>query len=268
MNLTVMLKSARELALQAGQKTLSYFGKPLEVQHKHDASPLTEADQASHQLIFEGLKSLPNPIPIISEEGQSVPFEERQTWEKYWLVDPLDGTKEFIKAIPDYTINIALIQHGQPVLGVVVVPATHEQFFAAKGMGAFKVEEGKTKRIETCQTTPECLRFAISRSHPSEELSRFLNGFGGSEILKVGSALKMCRVSEGEVDAYPRMGPIMEWDTAAAHAVLLEAGGLLADWNKNPLGYNKPILTHPGFLVSSNLSTDQAIRAAWEHSKN
>ncbi|MCB1049006.1 MAG: 3'(2'),5'-bisphosphate nucleotidase CysQ [Acidobacteria bacterium] len=244
----------KTLAIEASKQTLTYFKTDLAVEYKRDNSPLTEADRASHQCIVHGLKALTPDIPIVSEESALPPYSERKSWSTYWLIDPLDGTKEFVKGVPEYTVNIALIQDGVPCLGIVTIPCQERIYWAGRGLGSYFSPfggEGTGLKIgSNAGNSP--LRFAISRSHPDPQMTQFLDQFEDKEIIRLGSALKFCKVAEQAVDLYVRMGPIMEWDTAAAQVVVEQAGGTVWDWSGNPLKYNKETPTHSGFLVAAN----------------
>jgi len=255
-----MLEQVKKIAREAGKRILSFYAGDHGVTYKEDRSPLTLADQASHQAIVEGLQSAWPEIPIISEEGQLPAFEERSTYQQFWLVDPLDGTKEFIKRNGEFTVNIALIENNRPVLGVVSIPVQERLYSAARGLGAF-LEVGDAAPVAICSRadfTTDHLSVSVSRSHPSGTLDAFLKKLNGIEHRPLGSSLKFCYIAEGEVDFYPRFGPLMEWDTAAAHVVAEEAGVVITGLNNEPLTYNKPDMRHPhGFIAASNQALSQ-----------
>ncbi len=222
------------------------------VEYKDDKSPLTAADKASHEVIAAGLlKHFPD-IPILSEEGADIPYEVRNDWQRFWLVDPLDGTKEFIKRNAEFTVNIALVEGGQPVFGVVCVPAQDKLYFGNKNGGAFSHQGNEPPVAIRVRTSPpeEGLTVVMSRSHPSPELEAYLKDIKVAESLPVGSSLKLCVVAEGKADLYPRLGPTMEWDTAAGHAVVVAAGGSVLKVDGGSLEYNKEDLLNPHFIVS------------------
>lgn len=226
-----------------------------EVERKADDSPLTAADRAAHVVIVEGLRALAPQIPVLSEEGCAIPFEERRGWGRYWLVDPLDGTKEFIKRNGEFTVNIALVEDGQPVLGVVFAPALDVLYFAQRGTGAFRQEgAGEAVAIHVRpHRADDPWRVVASRSHLGEEVGRFLECLGEHELVSMGSSLKLCLVAEGRAHIYPRLGPTSEWDTAAAHCVVDAAGGRVLDTDLQPLAYNtKDSLLNPYFIVSTD----------------
>jgi len=247
------------VAKQAGEAIMSIYRRDFAVEYKGDSSPLTEADKAAHLIIEAGLQRLNEKvgihIPILSEEGKDIAYETRKDWGYFWLVDPLDGTKEFIKKNDEFTVNIALVHEGIPVAGVVYAPALNTTYWAKKGQGAYKDGE----RLPLMQSR-ETFRVVASRSHMSPETQAFIDALPVAqtrELISVGSSLKICWVAEGQADVYPRLGPTMEWDTAAAHAIVLEAGKDLK--GVSPQGqffahlYNKPSLLNAWFVVGSNL---------------
>jgi 3'(2'), 5'-bisphosphate nucleotidase len=242
-----LLDPCSALALKAGSAALEFYGKKdLEVHAKSDKSPVTAADLAAHHILVDGLQELPGDFPIISEESGVPSFAERSAWKRFWLVDPLDGTKEFIKGNGEFTVNIALIDNGEPVLGVVYAPATGALYRAGKGLGAFKRDgENYVRIVSTPMKTPESA--VVSRSHPSGQLAAFLDKHGVSRRVPAGSSLKFCLVAEGAADVYPRFGPTMEWDTAAGDCVYRDS----AASGRHPcaLNYNKPDLRNGGFIV-------------------
>ena len=246
-----LLEPVAELAQQAGEKILVvYNSDEFSVEEKADKSPLTAADLASHHAIVDGLTALTPDIPILSEESASLPYTERSTWQTYWLVDPLDGTREFIKRNGEFTVNIALIEDGVPVLSVVYVPVTGVSYLACKGQGAFKQEAGERRAIRVRKLGTGPLMVVGSRSHRGESLNQFLEKLGEHEMVGMGSSLKLCLVAEGAADIYPRLGLTSEWDTAAAQCVVEQAGGLVTDTAMQPLRYNtKDSLLNPFFLV-------------------
>jgi 3'(2'), 5'-bisphosphate nucleotidase len=242
-----------ELAQQAGQAILKAYDKQgLEVALKSDQSPLTRADRIGHHLITTGLQSLRPTLPVLSEESKVAPYEERQLWFAYWLVDPLDGTKEFIKRNGEFTTNIALIVGRQPVLGVIYAPALDLTYYGARKKGAFKTKAGgKPVTIAARQSYLGPPRVVVSRSHYNTALQPFLDELHGYEQLSIGSSLKFCLVAEGTADLYPRLGPTMEWDTAAGQCIVEAAGGHVTDLQGQALSYNKRFLLNPHFIVSS-----------------
>jgi 3'(2'), 5'-bisphosphate nucleotidase len=252
------LEPVVELAQHAGEKILEiYNGDEFSVAEKDDKSPLTAADLASHHAIVDGLTALTPEIPVLSEESASLPFEERSAWQTYWLVDPLDGTREFIKRNGEFTVNIALIEDGVPVLGVVYVPVTGVSYLACKGQGAFKQDAGERRVIKARKLEGGPLMVVGSRSHRGDSLNQFLEKLGDHEMVGMGSSLKLCLVAEGVADIYPRLGLTSEWDTAAAQCVVEQAGGFVTDTDMQPLRYNtKDSLLNPFFLVFGDDSRD------------
>ena len=247
-----LLEPVAELALKAGSEILAvYNSEEFSIQEKDDKSPLTAADLASHHAIVDGLTALTADIPVLSEESASLPFSERSSWQRYWLVDPLDGTREFIKRNGEFTVNIALIDAGVPVLSVVHVPVSGVSYLACKGQGAFKQEPGGERRAITVRKLGDGPVMVVgSRSHRGDSLISFLDKLGEHEMVGMGSSLKLCLVAEGAADIYPRLGPTSEWDTAAAQCVVEQAGGLVTDTDMKPLRYNtKDSLLNPFFLV-------------------
>jgi len=226
------------------------------VEYKDDNSPLTAADKASHEVIVAGLNKQFPDIPILSEEGRDIPYEIRKNWQRFWLVDPLDGTKEFIKRNGEFTVNIALIEENTPVFGVVYVPAQDKLYCGVVGQGAFVEVRGprpEAKAIQVRQPDAEAgLTVVMSRSHPSPDLEAYLQDIKVAEALPVGSSLKLCVVAEGRADLYPRLGPTMEWDTAAGQAVVVAAGGSVLQTDGTPLEYNKENLLNPHFIVKGS----------------
>ncbi len=245
------LDAVRALSVRAGAKILEIYNTEFSVANKDDKSPLTAADLASHRTIVEGLRQLTPDIPVLSEEGAGSAFEERSRWPRYWLIDPLDGTKEFIKRNGEFTVNIALIEDQVPVLGVVYVPVSGVTYAACRGKGALKsTPESGDRAIHVRRLTGGPVAVVGSRSHGGDSLNAFLDKLGDHEIVSMGSSLKICLVAEGAADVYPRLGPTSEWDTAAAHCVVEQAGGQLTDLSMRRLRYNtKESMLNPHFLV-------------------
>jgi len=247
-----LLPQVIELAKKAGDAIMRiYHQSDNEIVYKADNSPLTEADLASDRLITQGLTKINQDWPILSEESADIPYDRRSSWHRFWLVDPLDGTKEFIKRNDEFTVNIALIENGCPVLGVVHAPALEICFYGAKGAGAY-VERNNlpVRRIFVADMKEQdTVKVVASRSHRDDRITVMLDRLGGYECIRMGSSLKICLVAEGIAHFYPRLGPTMEWDTAAAHAVVNEAGGRVCQWSGAELIYNKPDLHNPDFFV-------------------
>ena len=243
-----------EIAQHAGQEIMRiYETGDINVEYKKDESPLTAADTASHAVIKESLKELYPEIPIISEEGKNIAYGQRKDWNCFWLVDPLDGTKEFIKRNGEFTVNIALVEEGQPTVGVVFAPALGILYFADKGKGAYKRTNGsKEERIYTNSKKEDELTAIQSRSHSSSAEEEFFSRYSVTEYISKGSSLKFCLVAESTADIYFRSGPTWEWDTAAGHAVVTAAGGKVVTGNDD-LTYNKATLKNDdGFICVGN----------------
>lgn len=252
-NLTTELN---QTAIEAGKKILEIYNNESlfgQVDHKADDSPLTLADKAAHHVIQDRLQELTPEIPVLSEEGGNHDYESRKDWNTFWLVDPLDGTKEFIKRNGEFTVNIALIEQGKVIMGVVHVPVQGLTYFASKGLGAFVQKEGEEARpiaVSDFGMKDKGLRIVCSRSHLSADVEAYIKQFDEPEAVSMGSSLKLVLVAEGKADIYPRLGPTMEWDTAAAQIVVEEAGGTVINHETGqPLTYNKENLLNPYFIV-------------------
>ena len=264
------MKTALSLAIPAAQAASKailsiYASSDFSIETKYDNSPLTRADRASHNIIVETLAR--TGIPILSEEGLGIAYAERCRWERFWLVDPLDGTKEFIKRNGEFTVNIALIEGNAPVLGVVLAPVPDTLYFATKGLGAWKLEQcslraglsvdallAASTRLPVAGADPRPHTIVGSRSHPSPEFAAFveerMKTHSQVDVRSIGSSLKICLVAEGSADVYPRLGPTMEWDTAAGQAVAVHAGCRVNRHDTGgPLHYNKSSLLNPFFIV-------------------
>lgn len=262
-----LLKIAVLAAWKAGKEIMKVYESDFSFQSKDDKSPLTDADLKSHAAIKDALES--TGYPILSEEGKIIDFEVRKKWEIFWLIDPLDGTKEFIKRNGEFTVNIALIKSGKPVLGVIYVPVTQKMYYGYEGIGSFCFEakddlsENVDDVIKSAQKIPisDDLRstytIVSSRTHTSPETEVFINKkeekYGNISLVNAGSSLKLCLVAEGKADIYPRLAPTMEWDTAAGHAIVTCAGGRVYNFETNEeLTYNKQNLLNPFFVVEIN----------------
>jgi 3'(2'), 5'-bisphosphate nucleotidase len=256
--LTALLPAVIDIADAAGREIMRIYQTAFDVTLKHDRSPLTEADLAAQRIIAAGLKALTPDIAMLGEESAPQQFEHRRSWSRLWLVDPLDGTREFVKRNGEFTVNIALIEHGEPVLGVVYGPARGVLFGAARGRGAFRRDpDGQRSPIHARSHAPAILRILGSRSHGDAVLDRMLDRLGSHTRISVGSALKFGLLAEGSGDLYVRRGPTSEWDTAAGQAVVLEAGGCVVDLSGAPLRYNlRDSLINPSFLAYADRSRD------------
>lgn len=246
------LEPVERIAREAGQAILRIYQSNFTVTDKADGSPLTAADEAAQEVILRELTQLTPQIPVLSEESASVEHASRAGWPYFWLVDPLDGTKEFISRNGEFTVNIALIERDTPVLGVVHVPVRDVTYAACRGVGAYK-RSGESPRaaIRVAVRDPKRpIRVVASRSHTKRADAELLKRIGEHEVVSIGSSLKFCLVAEGAADLYPRLGPTMEWDTAAAQAVVEVAGGRVVGPDNRPLRYNKPSLRNSWFIAS------------------
>jgi len=248
---------------KAGKEILKvYQGDDFQVEIKSDDTPLTIADKRSNQIILNGLKELIPDIPILSEESKKIPYEKRKSWKYLWLVDPLDGTKEFIKKNGEFSINLALLKEQRPVFGLLYFPVSGLLYYAIKEKGAFKIDEkGKVSKLPIEKTNEndkkKAIRIIYSRSHCNQETRDYIERIKGYcnnvQLLSVGSALKLAWLAEGKADIYPRLAPTMEWDIAAGQLILEESGGMILEFYKKvPLVYNKENLQNPWFIASSN----------------
>lgn len=244
------LEDIKTIALKAGDAIMQIYKKDFTIEYKDDKSPLTQADLKANEIICSSLEKLYPQIPIMSEENKQTDYEIRKEWEYYWCIDPIDGTKEFIKKNDEFTVNIALIHKGTPVLGVVYAPAIDEMYSAKRGEGAFK--NGQKLPLKINSNPKEKLSVVASKSHLSSETQEFIDNLDTKEIEQVskGSSLKLCMVAEGVADIYPRLAPTMEWDTAAADAIVREAGKMTYRFDTDThVVYNKEDLLNPWFVV-------------------
>ena len=249
-----LINSLIKISRMAGDAILNVYNSSdtINIDYKSDQSPLTLADKNSHKVIQKALSELTPDIPILSEEGKQADFEVRKKWDILWVVDPLDGTKEFIKQNGEFTVNIALVEKGVPTIGVVYAPALNILWYGSKLTGAIRIDQNNiTKNIHVNKKDGnDSLNVVVSRSHLNPLIKKFVEQFKNINLISIGSSIKMCYVADGTADLYPRLGPTMEWDTAAAHAVIKFAGGDLLDFNSNqPLIYNKESLLNPKFLA-------------------
>lgn len=247
-----LVEQVLAIAVEAGDAIMAVYGRDFSVELKDDHSPLTEADKAAHAVIVRGLERLPVQLPTLSEEDVEG-FSGVSEGGRYWLVDPLDGTKEFVKRNDEFTVNIALIDNGRPVLGVVTAPALGVAYMAAEGVGAFKlVRDGLRHAIRVSGKPPAGAAWRVmgSRSHASPKLAKWLDALGLHTVQPMGSSLKFCLIAEGKADVYPRLGPTCLWDSAAAHAVVHQAGGRVVNLKGEPLSYANPSeILNPNFVV-------------------
>jgi len=257
-NIQSYLDAVRNLACMAGEKILEVYQTEFTVEDKEDQTPVTAADIAANKIILTGLNKLTPDIPVISEEEGLAPFGERSKWTRYWLIDPLDGTREFIKKNGEFTVNIALIENQKSVLGVVYAPVLQLMYYGLKGGGSFKTSaHNQAERIHVDKHCAKPIRVAGSQSFTSNDFISFVRNLPECQVINLGSALKSCLVAEGGADVYPRFGLTSEWDTAATQCILEEAGGYLVDMNLQPLRYNtKESLLNPHFLAYGDASVD------------
>lgn len=264
MNDHELLQAAIRAAIRGGTEILDVYRQKFDVEFKEDNSPLTMADRRAHKAICSALEF--TGLPVLSEEGKNIPFDVRKNWSSFWLVDPLDGTKEFVKRNDEFTVNIALVSDGMPVMGVILVPVSRLLYFASRSAGAFKIvlDDKKEKQFEILMSEAESLpvqrlsdTYTVvgSRSHMSPETGDFIQRLRETkpdlDFVSIGSSLKLCLVAEGRADIYPRFGPTMEWDTAAGQAIVEISGGkIVIAGSDKPVRYNKPDLLNPWFVAS------------------
>lgn len=249
--LDIPIHKVCQLAQQAGAAIMTIYEQGFEVTTKADNSPLTEADLASHQILERGLQQLTPSFPVLSEESSATTVEQRHNWQTFWMLDPLDGTKEFVNRNGEFTVNIALIHKGDPVFGVVYVPVTKKLYWGGESYGAWRQCDNKSLAaisVRKPQTPPIVVG---SRSHLTDEVKQFIEQIPAAELTSIGSSLKFCLLAQGQADLYPRLGPTSEWDTAAADAVLRGAGGQVIDLNtQQSMRYNqRKTLLNPNFVA-------------------
>lgn len=240
------------IVYDAGKAILDVYDTSFNVETKSDNSPLTQADKNAHSVIDSGLKSLFPNIPILSEEGKNIPYSERKKWDCFWLVDPLDGTKEFIKRNGEFTVNVALIKNNYPIFGSVYAPYRKELFWALEGLGAWKsIDKNKDQKIKVSKSNKKT-RIVISRSHPNEKVLDYISHYHQHDLIRMGSSLKLCCIADGRADIYPRLGPTSEWDIGASQCIVEQAGGTVVEYTtNNRLRYNKENILNPFFIVSA-----------------
>lgn len=245
------LELVKEVAVDAGKAILEVYQRNNHgIEIKDNDTPLTQADRASHEVICRGLGS--TGLNILSEEGKEIPYETRKNWEYYWLIDPLDGTKEFIKRNGEFTVNIALIHDGTPIMGVVYVPVSDTLYWGAKGIGAYKQSAGGQLEKMVVENGIPVRVIVASRSHMSKETSDFIGKYESVDLISMGSSLKFLLVAEGKAQIYPRFAPTMEWDTAAAQAIVESAGGKVLNYpDMTKLNYNRPNMLNGWFICSN-----------------
>jgi 3'(2'), 5'-bisphosphate nucleotidase len=248
-----LISSTVEIAKEAGMVITEIYNSDFDYQLKEDLSPITAADNLSHNIITERLKTLTPQTPILSEENCNIPYKIRSQWTQYWLVDPLDGTKEFISKNGEFTVNIALIENNTPIFGVIDIPITNETYWGSKVNGSFCSDANNDiKQINVSEDNQNPIRLVASRSHPSEMLNDLLEKIIDYEIIEVGSSIKFCLIASGQADCYPRFGPTSEWDTAAGEAIVSYASGCVVTARGNSMNYNvKEDYLNPNFIVSN-----------------
>jgi len=239
-----------QVAYEAGRMIRKYFNSSYEVELKNDKSPVTTADIAANDYIEQQLHNITPDIPRISEESENTSYQERQHWDTFWLIDPLDGTREFVKNRPDFTVNIALIHKQQPILGTIYLPIADQLYYASIDDHAYRQDQsGAPTKIGVSTQLQSIPRICGSRAHPGKSMQRFLNAVGKYQLIARGSSIKSCLIADGSADIYPRFGPTWEWDTAAAQCIIVQAGGHLTTLDMKSLSYNKESLLNPSFVA-------------------
>lgn len=255
-NIQIYIKEMIGYSRKAGDAIMNIYNQEDRgIASKADESPLTKADLAANKILCDALLAISPSIPIISEENEDLDFEIRKDWEYCWIVDPLDGTKEFIKRNGEFTTNVALVKNGEPIAGVIFAPALDEMFWAVKGEGAYSdiVGEVTLMKVATFSKTDKNLKLVCSRSHLNEETQAIVDEYDSPELVASGSSLKFMTIAKGDAHIYPRMAPTMEWDTCAAQAILEEAGGMVSiGQTEEPVQYNKEDLLNPYFIAKGN----------------
>lgn len=246
------------LCRSTGNRIVEIYNGNFEIEHKSDMTPVTCADIAASSALVSGLEMITPHIPVLSEEMVAVPFETRRQWQRYWLIDPIDGTREFINRTGEFTINIALIENNKPILGVVYAPIIEVCYYATQNNGAFKLtNQQESQRLQVRACDEQTTVVAVGRCGTPPEFKAYVDKLHAPHLIKIGSSLKPCIIAEGSADIYPRFGPTSEWDTAAAQCILEEAGGSITDFNLQPLRYNtKESLLNPNFLAFGDTAQD------------
>lgn len=245
--MSILLESIYEIALDAGKAIMNHYYSDVYVEEKVDHSPVTAADVAANDIIVERLMTLTPDIPVLSEESAHTSWSERQRWTAFWLVDPLDGTKEFLRQNGEFTVNIALIEEGKPTLSVVHAPALNKSWLADGSTAWLDTASGRNEIKAIAATIPTIVG---SRSHPSPDMANYLQEVGDHNMVEVGSSLKFCLIAEGVAQSYPRLGPTMMWDTAAGQCVAESAGATVLQLDGEELQYHRDKLLNPSFIVS------------------
>ena len=246
-----LLDEVRRIARASSKSIMDIYEKDFSIEFKNDGSPLTKADQVSHRIIQKGLAKLSPRLPVLSEESPKNEVHDRRNWESYWLVDPLDGTKEFVKRNGEFTVNIALVEANRATLGVVLAPALRVEYSGSIGLGAWRQYKNQARvKISTSLFQNRPTRVVGSRSHSNTAVANYIEALGNYELKEIGSSIKICYIADGKADVYPRFGPTSEWDTAASQAILESAGGGMMDLVGQPLRYNtKNNLLNPHFVA-------------------
>ena len=261
-----LIEQLIEISKEAGEAILKVYNADFDYQIKEDLSPLTKADILSHKIICERLKVLTPDIPILSEENSDIPFNIKSLWKQYWLVDPLDGTKEFINRNGEFTVNIALINNNEPVFGVIYIPTHNRLFWGSRNHGSYEINNDiGEKKIHV--SDKDLKKIVCSRSHSNPEFNNFLDKLDTYKTMKIGSSLKFCLIANGEIDIYPRLGPTSEWDIAAGEAILRSAGGCIIDLEGKNIIYNKKNIINPSFIAASNLNIAEEILDLINHER-
>ena len=259
-----LIEQLIKISKEAGKAILEVYNTNFDYQIKENLSPLTKADTLSNNIICEKLKELTPDVPVISEENSEIPFNIKSLWKQYWLVDPLDGTKEFINRNGEFTVNIALINNKEPVFGVIYIPVNNRLFWGSRDYGSYEIKSDMRER--KIHVSDKVLKkIACSRSHSNPEFNNFLENLDSYTTVKIGSSLKFCLIANGEIDLYPRLGPTSEWDIAAGEAILRSAGGCIIDLEGKNIIYNKKNIINPSFIAASNLSIAEEISDLINH---
>ena len=245
-----------EISINAGRAIMDIYKTDFNFEKKSDQSPLTAADLCSHEIISDSLSKLSPKIPILSEESLDIPMSERSSWDEYWLIDPLDGTKEFINRNGEFTTNIALIKKNRPIFGIIHAPCLNQTYWGGESIGSYYLEGDLNSDIQKINTSPKSnqeIKIVCSRSHPSDDLKYILRMIGDHKKLSIGSSLKFCIIAKGEADCYLRLGPTSEWDTAAGEAIIRSSGGTVKAIDGSNLKYNKSdSILNPSFIAAAN----------------
>jgi len=250
-----LIEQLIDISIEAGDAILGFYNTEIDVRIKSDSSPLTKADLKSNNIIVKRLKALTPNIPILSEEEAAISFDVRSKWNEYWLIDPLDGTKEFINKNGEFTVNIALIRNHKPIFGLIHLPVKKHTYWGCDDKGSFFLDQGNNiKKIKVSKNINDPIRIVASRSHPSDGLNNLLDKINNHKLLNVGSSLKFCLIASGKLDVYPRFGPTSEWDIAAGHAIVKSAGGSILDLDGSVIKYNKKkSYINKDFVASNSL---------------